>query len=119
LNEQYLLSNKNSLSHIVAAAESMFFLDSTTQAKAVQMATDLSSTLENRTWKICRRVLKYLSNGQFGSVADNVINEYKTKCHALFPNAMVFSPTPTHVSVNHEPMFGNDNVNTTVDEVEE
>lgn len=53
---------------------------------------------------MCTEVLEVLQSGEFGSDCDQIIQDYKDKCHELFPLAKAFHP----VTPKQEPLPNGD-----------
>lgn len=43
---------------------------------------------------MCIEVLDALKKGEFGKLSENVIEDYKTKCHSRFPLCIAFVDQP-------------------------
>uniref|UniRef100_A0A5S6QNR4 HD domain-containing protein n=1 Tax=Trichuris muris TaxID=70415 RepID=A0A5S6QNR4_TRIMR len=100
-NLAYYKGRQQSLPHRLAVAEVMYFLDPSEHDKAVEIATDLKSNLQNVSWKNCRRVFRSLLRGSLSPVPDAVANDYSAACHSLFPLATVFQPPSAAIESNH------------------
>ncbi|XP_048826423.1 N-alpha-acetyltransferase 15, NatA auxiliary subunit a [Brienomyrus brachyistius] len=90
-NEAFLSKHSSSISHRLAAAKMMFYLDSSTEKKAIELALALDEPLSNRTIQICTDVLASLRDGSLGD-GKQVAEAYRTDCHKIFPYALAFMP---------------------------
>uniref|UniRef100_A0A3B3STV5 N-alpha-acetyltransferase 15, NatA auxiliary subunit n=2 Tax=Paramormyrops kingsleyae TaxID=1676925 RepID=A0A3B3STV5_9TELE len=90
-NEASLNKHSDSISHRLAAAKMMFYLDSSTEKKAIELAIALDESLSNRTIQICTDVLANLRDGSLGD-GKPVAEAYRTDCHKIFPYALAFMP---------------------------
>ncbi|XP_034778241.2 N-alpha-acetyltransferase 16, NatA auxiliary subunit-like [Acipenser ruthenus] len=88
-NNELLKSRCNSITHLLSGAKMMYFLDNSKQEKAITIATRLDGDLTDRNVKTCTEVLEALLAGSFGS-CNAQTEEYRTKCHHLFPLASIF-----------------------------
>ncbi|KRX27276.1 N-alpha-acetyltransferase 16, NatA auxiliary subunit, partial [Trichinella nelsoni] len=90
-NAQYLQAHHNSIRHRLAVAEVMYFLNREKQAEAVEVAIKVENSMQDVTWKVCRKVLHRLSNrALFGVVDPTIIENYKIACRKRFPHAAAF-----------------------------
>uniref|UniRef100_A0A8C9VDN2 N-alpha-acetyltransferase 15, NatA auxiliary subunit n=1 Tax=Scleropages formosus TaxID=113540 RepID=A0A8C9VDN2_SCLFO len=65
-NEAFLDQHSDSIPHRLAAAKMMYYLDPSREKKAVELATALDESLNNRTIQICTEVLVSLRDGSLG-----------------------------------------------------
>lgn len=92
LNSEFLAKNAKSLPHVLAAAKMMYHLDSSTSAKCIALVTDLSTELQQLTVTTCISVLESLRAGEFGTFSPHLLDDYRARCHAVFPYATAFMP---------------------------
>ncbi|XP_061100999.1 N-alpha-acetyltransferase 15, NatA auxiliary subunit b [Conger conger] len=90
-NEAFLSKHSNSIPHRVAAGRMMFYLDPSTEKKAVELATALDESLNNRGIQICTDVLESLHDGTLGD-GQSMAETYRAECHKLFPYTLAFMP---------------------------
>uniref|UniRef100_A0A6Q2YI17 N(alpha)-acetyltransferase 15, NatA auxiliary subunit a n=1 Tax=Esox lucius TaxID=8010 RepID=A0A6Q2YI17_ESOLU len=86
-NQAFLTRHSDSIPHRVAVAKMMMHLDSTTEARAVELATALDESLSNRSIA----VLDALRNGGLGESKERA-ESYRAQCHKLFPYTLAFMP---------------------------
>jgi len=91
-NMDFLSRYPDTLTHHHAVGKMMYYLDPSTQEKALALATNLKDNLKSRNYKTCLEVYESLCSGQFGS-AEKEREEYKVACHKLFPYAIAFQPS--------------------------
>ncbi|CAH1394311.1 unnamed protein product [Nezara viridula] len=91
INDEYLKKYYNSLPARLQAARVMYMLDNSKQREAIDLATNLESSLEGISIQNCIDVINSLKDGSFGK-CDNELNEYKLKCHEKYPLAVDFFP---------------------------
>ncbi|XP_011297851.1 N-alpha-acetyltransferase 15, NatA auxiliary subunit [Fopius arisanus] len=92
-NTDFLQKNLTSLPHLLQCARMLYLLDSTSQSKALSLATGLDD-LTGVTLPISTRVLEALRANDFGP-CDDAIDDYMNKCHKRFPYATAFRPPQT------------------------
>uniref|UniRef100_A0A8C1MLZ4 N-alpha-acetyltransferase 15, NatA auxiliary subunit-like n=1 Tax=Cyprinus carpio TaxID=7962 RepID=A0A8C1MLZ4_CYPCA len=90
-NQAFLTKHFNSIPHRVAAAKMMFYLDPSTQMKAVDLAIALDESLNNRNIQICTEVLENLRDGSLGE-AKETAELYRAECHKICPYTLAFMP---------------------------
>ncbi|XP_073497907.1 N-alpha-acetyltransferase 15, NatA auxiliary subunit [Phyllobates terribilis] len=90
-NNTFLKENIGSLSHRLSAAKMMYYLDPSSQKRAVELATALDESLTNRSLQTCTEVLEALHDGNFGENKE-ASESYRASCHKLFPYALAFMP---------------------------
>uniref|UniRef100_A0A671KZ79 N-alpha-acetyltransferase 15, NatA auxiliary subunit n=1 Tax=Sinocyclocheilus anshuiensis TaxID=1608454 RepID=A0A671KZ79_9TELE len=90
-NQAFLTKHFNSIPHRVAAAKMMFYLDRSTQKKAVELAIALDESLNNRNIQICTEVLESLRDGGLGE-AKETAELYRAECHKIYPYTLAFMP---------------------------
>uniref|UniRef100_A0A9J8CRS5 N-alpha-acetyltransferase 15, NatA auxiliary subunit b n=1 Tax=Cyprinus carpio carpio TaxID=630221 RepID=A0A9J8CRS5_CYPCA len=90
-NQAFLTKHFNSIPHRVAAAKMMFYLDPSTQKKAVDLAIALDESLNNRNIQICTEVLENLRDGSLGE-AKETAELYRAECHKICPYTLAFMP---------------------------
>ncbi|XP_051982527.1 N-alpha-acetyltransferase 15, NatA auxiliary subunit-like isoform X2 [Xyrauchen texanus] len=88
-NQTFLTKHSSSIPHRVAAAKMMFYLDPSTQKKAVELATALDESLNNRSVQICTEALESLHDGSFGD-AKEIAELYRVQCHKIYPYTLTF-----------------------------
>ena len=103
LNADFLERNSNSLPHLLQGARMLYLLEPATQQQAISTVTSLES-IYGVTLKNCRKVLEALNNGDFGS-CEHVIDEYKARCHDLFPFASAFNPPEIKPTLLHQQLL--------------
>uniref|UniRef100_A0A8C1MRK7 N-alpha-acetyltransferase 15, NatA auxiliary subunit-like n=1 Tax=Cyprinus carpio TaxID=7962 RepID=A0A8C1MRK7_CYPCA len=86
-NQAFLTKHFNSIPHRVAAAKMMFYLDPSTQMKAVDLAIALDESLNNRNIQ----VLENLRDGSLGE-AKETAELYRAECHKICPYTLAFMP---------------------------
>uniref|UniRef100_A0A9J7XI25 N-alpha-acetyltransferase 15, NatA auxiliary subunit b n=1 Tax=Cyprinus carpio carpio TaxID=630221 RepID=A0A9J7XI25_CYPCA len=86
-NQAFLTKHFNSIPHRVAAAKMMFYLDPSTQKKAVDLAIALDESLNNRNIQ----VLENLRDGSLGE-AKETAELYRAECHKICPYTLAFMP---------------------------
>ncbi|XP_028831707.1 N-alpha-acetyltransferase 15, NatA auxiliary subunit b isoform X1 [Denticeps clupeoides] len=91
-NQAFLSKHSDSIPHRLAAAKMMFYLDSSTEKKAVELATALDESLNNRTIQICTEVLENLRDGSLGDTKETASEAYRAECHKLYPYTLAFMP---------------------------
>uniref|UniRef100_A0A2P2HYW5 N-alpha-acetyltransferase 15, NatA auxiliary subunit-like n=1 Tax=Hirondellea gigas TaxID=1518452 RepID=A0A2P2HYW5_9CRUS len=89
LNESFLNDNSESAPHRLQAARSMFVLDEVQKERAINIATELSDRLTNRTLKTLQSVMEWLQGLECQASPEQILH-YKTQCQKLFPRAQVF-----------------------------
>lgn len=92
VNAEFLAKNGSSLPHLLSGAKMTYYLDPSKKSEAVNLATNLSPDLTGLSLKTCSSVLESLCNGDFGK-CEIEAEDYRTKCRAVFPRAVVFSLT--------------------------
>lgn len=97
LNEDFLTKHSNSLPHILEGARMLYFLDNSSQEKAVKLATNLNNQMESVGIKVCTEVLNSLRRGDLGNCSEEEIRKYMNKCHELFTNASAFQTQPPSI----------------------
>ncbi|GAB1287511.1 N-alpha-acetyltransferase 15, NatA auxiliary subunit [Apodemus speciosus] len=90
-NETFLKRNSDSLPHRLSAAKMVYYLDSSSQKRAIELATTLDGALTNRTLQTCMEVLEALCDGSLGDCKE-AAEAYRANCHKLFPYALAFMP---------------------------
>ncbi|XP_002131267.2 N-alpha-acetyltransferase 15, NatA auxiliary subunit-like [Ciona intestinalis] len=91
LNEQFITTNPNSLTHIFAGACSLYHLNSSRKDEALKMILSINSNTQNVSLKVCEIVLRSLQGKlDFGIVETDIAAEFREKCHAIFPRACFF-----------------------------
>uniref|UniRef100_A0A667WUL2 N-alpha-acetyltransferase 15, NatA auxiliary subunit n=1 Tax=Myripristis murdjan TaxID=586833 RepID=A0A667WUL2_9TELE len=90
-NQAYLTKHSNSIPHRLAAAKMMVYLDSSTETKAVELATALDESLKNRNIEICTDVLESLRSAVLGDCKERA-EMYRAECHKLYPYTLAFMP---------------------------
>ncbi|XP_051561366.1 N-alpha-acetyltransferase 15, NatA auxiliary subunit [Myxocyprinus asiaticus] len=90
-NQAFLTKHSNSIPHRVAAAKMMYYLDPSTQKKAVELATALDESLNNRSVQICTEVLESLRDGSLGD-AKETAELYRAECQKIYPYTLAFMP---------------------------
>ncbi|XP_077380210.1 N-alpha-acetyltransferase 15, NatA auxiliary subunit-like [Festucalex cinctus] len=65
--------------------------DSSTLSKAVELATALDESLDNRSIQICTEVLENLRSGYL-SDSKECAESYRAECHKLYPYTLAFMP---------------------------
>uniref|UniRef100_A0A2D4NAE8 Uncharacterized protein n=1 Tax=Micrurus spixii TaxID=129469 RepID=A0A2D4NAE8_9SAUR len=76
---------------LLLAAKMVYYLDSTSQKRAVELATSLDESLANRNLQTCIEVLEALNDGSLGDCKE-AAEMYRANCHKLFPYALAFMP---------------------------
>jgi len=87
VNDDFLEKNKHSYPHRVAVAETLLYLDPSNKQTALNLVLDTSGT--GCTHQLCAQVYETLKNLFNDS---NAAEEYKAKCHKLFPLTPFFAP---------------------------
>ncbi|MBN3278343.1 NAA15 acetyltransferase, partial [Polyodon spathula] len=90
-NEAFLKKHSTSIPHRVAAAKMMYYLDSSTEKKAIELATALDESLNNRSVVISTDVLEGLCNGSLGDNKETA-ELYRADCHRMYPHTLAFMP---------------------------
>ncbi|KAM8939478.1 N-alpha-acetyltransferase 15, NatA auxiliary subunit [Pelodytes ibericus] len=90
-NNSFLKENIHSIPHRLAAAKMMYYLDTSSQKRAVELATALDETLQNRSLQICTDILEALRDGSLGD-SKEVAESYRASCYKLYPYALAFLP---------------------------
>uniref|UniRef100_A0A1B6MG62 Uncharacterized protein n=2 Tax=Graphocephala atropunctata TaxID=36148 RepID=A0A1B6MG62_9HEMI len=93
INQQFLDKHTNYLPAVFQGARMMYLLDSSSQATAIKLATDLDPPMSWVTIPTCTAVLNSLRKGEFGDCGDTA-SEYMIRCHQRFPLALAFNPSP-------------------------
>ncbi|XP_023685420.2 N-alpha-acetyltransferase 15, NatA auxiliary subunit-like isoform X1 [Paramormyrops kingsleyae] len=88
-NEAFLSKHSDSIPHRLAAAKMMYYLDSSMEKKAVELAIALDESLSNRSIQICTEVLESLRNGSLGNSKEEA-EAYRAECQKLFPYTLAF-----------------------------
>ncbi|XP_031415663.1 N-alpha-acetyltransferase 15, NatA auxiliary subunit b isoform X2 [Clupea harengus] len=91
-NQTFLTKHSDSIPHRLAAAKMMAYLDSSTERKAVELATALEEPLINRSIQICSDVLDSLGDGSLGDAKETAAESYRAECHKLYPYTLAFMP---------------------------
>uniref|UniRef100_A0A4W3KJG4 N-alpha-acetyltransferase 15, NatA auxiliary subunit a n=1 Tax=Callorhinchus milii TaxID=7868 RepID=A0A4W3KJG4_CALMI len=76
---------------VVTAAKMMYYLDPSSQKRAVELATGLDEFLANRSIQICVKALEALWDGHLGDSKETA-EIYRAQCHKIFPYALAFMP---------------------------
>uniref|UniRef100_A0A8C9YUD4 N-alpha-acetyltransferase 15, NatA auxiliary subunit n=1 Tax=Sander lucioperca TaxID=283035 RepID=A0A8C9YUD4_SANLU len=90
-NQAYLNKHSNSIPHRLAAAKMMVYLDSSTEMKAIELATALDESLDNRSIQICTEVLECLRGAVLGDCKERA-ESYRAECRKLYPYTLAFTP---------------------------
>ncbi|KAF4011896.1 hypothetical protein G4228_003976 [Cervus hanglu yarkandensis] len=90
-NETFLKRNSDSLPHRLSAAKMVYYLDPSSQKRAIELATTLDESLTNRNLQTCMEVLEALCDGSLGDCKE-AAEAYRANCHKLFPYALAFMP---------------------------
>ncbi|MGH0162686.1 UNVERIFIED_CONTAM: hypothetical protein FKN15_064898 [Acipenser sinensis] len=90
-NEAFLRKHSTSIPHRVAAAKMMYYLDSSTEKAAIELATALDESLNNRGVVISTDVLEGLCNGSLGDNKETA-EMYRADCHKMYPHTLAFMP---------------------------
>ncbi|KAL7889654.1 hypothetical protein AOLI_G00019120 [Acnodon oligacanthus] len=90
-NQAFLSKHSDSIPHRLAAAKSMFYLDPSTQKKALELATALDESLNSRSIQICTEVLESLRDGNLGD-ATEMAESYRAECHKIYKYTLAFMP---------------------------
>uniref|UniRef100_A0A250Y5X3 N-alpha-acetyltransferase 15, NatA auxiliary subunit n=1 Tax=Castor canadensis TaxID=51338 RepID=A0A250Y5X3_CASCN len=90
-NETFLKRNSDSLPHRLSAAKMVYYLESSSQKRAIELATTLDESLTNRNLQTCMEVLGALRDGSLGDCKE-AAEAYRANCHKLFPYALAFMP---------------------------
>ncbi|XP_074849390.1 N-alpha-acetyltransferase 15, NatA auxiliary subunit isoform X2 [Carettochelys insculpta] len=102
-NEAFLKKNYDSLPHRLSAAKMVYYLDPSSQKRALELATSLDESLTNRNLQTCMEVLEALSDGSLGDCKE-AVEIYRANCHKIFPYALAFMPPgyeeDTKITVN-------------------
>uniref|UniRef100_A0A8C9SGI1 N-alpha-acetyltransferase 15, NatA auxiliary subunit n=1 Tax=Scleropages formosus TaxID=113540 RepID=A0A8C9SGI1_SCLFO len=90
-NEAFLNKHSNSIPHRLAGASAkmMFYLDPSTEKKAVELATALDESLSNRSIQVS--LSKSLRDGSLSDCKEKA-EAYRAECHKIFPYALAFMP---------------------------
>ncbi|EQB79048.1 N(alpha)-acetyltransferase 15, NatA auxiliary subunit isoform 2 [Camelus ferus] len=73
------------------AAKMVYYLDPSSQKRAIELATTLDESLTNRNLQTCMEVLEALCDGSLGDCKE-AAEVYRANCHKLFPYALAFMP---------------------------
>ncbi|ELW69173.1 N-alpha-acetyltransferase 15, NatA auxiliary subunit [Tupaia chinensis] len=73
------------------AAKMVYYLDPSSQKRAIELATTLDESLTNRNLQTCVEVLEALCDGSLGDCKE-AAEVYRANCHKLFPYALAFMP---------------------------
>lgn len=90
-NEGFLKKHSSSIPHRLAVAKMMYYLDHSTQKKALELATALDESLSNRSIRVCTDVLEALTKGFLGECKE-IAEAYRADSHKLYPYALAFMP---------------------------
>ncbi|KAF4090563.1 hypothetical protein AMELA_G00054440 [Ameiurus melas] len=90
-NQAFFSKHSNSIPHRLAAAKGMFYLDPSTQKKAVELAAALDESLNNRSIQTCTDVLQSLRDGNLGDATETA-ESYRAECHKIYPYTLAFMP---------------------------
>lgn len=90
-NNSFLKENIGSIPHRLSAAKMMYYLDPSSQKRAVELATALDESLTNRSLQTCTDVLEALRDGSLGDNKE-AAESYRASCHKLYPYALAFMP---------------------------
>nr|XP_033795329.1 N-alpha-acetyltransferase 15, NatA auxiliary subunit isoform X2 [Geotrypetes seraphini] len=90
-NEAFQKKNSDSIPHRLSAAKMMYYLDPSSQKRAVELATALDESLRNRTLQTCTEVLDALRGGSLGDCKETS-ESYRAVSHKLYPYALAFMP---------------------------
>lgn len=91
-NKNYLSQHSNSIPHRLAAARMMFYLDSSSDKMACELATALDESLTGRSVRVCTEVLQVLRDGGLGESQQKAAESYRATCHKLYPYTLAFMP---------------------------
>ncbi|XP_047141006.1 N-alpha-acetyltransferase 15, NatA auxiliary subunit isoform X1 [Hydra vulgaris] len=86
-NDDYLLSNPNSLKTRIAVGWSKLYLDPSSKDEAIKLITDLTTRVD-LSLQVCVEVYEKLISKGLLTEARN----YKLACHQVFPRADLFRP---------------------------
>ncbi|TRY87613.1 hypothetical protein DNTS_005998 [Danionella cerebrum] len=81
-NQAFLSKHSSSIPHRLAVAKMMYYLDASTQKKAVELAIALDESLNNRSVQ---------HNPHFGEAKDTA-GMYRAECHKIYPYTLAFMP---------------------------
>jgi len=91
LNDQMLKEHPKSVPHRLQVARSLLFMDASSKAEAVQVATSFEDDFTGKTLETLQSVLEWLTGQECRASAEHV-TAFKARCHALYPRAGVFQP---------------------------
>ncbi|XP_046876394.1 N-alpha-acetyltransferase 15, NatA auxiliary subunit a isoform X1 [Hypomesus transpacificus] len=91
-NKNYLSKHSNSVPHRLAAAKMMFYLDSSSDKMACELATALDESLTGRSIQICTEALQALREGSLGEGQQKATESYRAACNKLYPYTLAFMP---------------------------
>uniref|UniRef100_H2Y7M2 N-alpha-acetyltransferase 15, NatA auxiliary subunit n=1 Tax=Ciona savignyi TaxID=51511 RepID=H2Y7M2_CIOSA len=111
MNGSFIKSNPNSLTHVFAGASSVYRIDPCRKMEALNMILSINDNMDNLSIKTCEEILESLKgNIDFGKVPDDIILQFRQKCHVIFPRACVFLP-PGHVTERKNDVNGKSMMN--------
>lgn len=102
LNEEFLLNNSNSHTHLYHGSIMKYEIDNSQQKEAIALATQLGKEIQNITIQTCTCVLRSLSCGDYGELTGEEASDYARACRERFPLARAFRLTPTTNHVTQE-----------------
>uniref|UniRef100_A0A4W3JXP8 N-alpha-acetyltransferase 15, NatA auxiliary subunit a n=1 Tax=Callorhinchus milii TaxID=7868 RepID=A0A4W3JXP8_CALMI len=98
-NEAFINKHLNSIPHRLAAAKMMYYLDPSSQKRAVELATGLDEFLANRSIQVSLNLCKITNKVALEALWDGHLGDsketaeiYRAQCHKIFPYALAFMP---------------------------
>jgi peptide alpha-N-acetyltransferase len=126
LNQRFLQRNSNSFLHRIESSKLMHILANGDNNKLSSKPNEIDVIIENLEnlngvdIDSCTQLLKSLRSGDFGAIDENAIEQFKKKCHLLFPFATQFmSEEECQLMNNHNDVINHNNYSEALDNSEQ
>ncbi|CAF1385407.1 unnamed protein product, partial [Didymodactylos carnosus] len=90
MNADFIEKHSDSLAHRIEASKVMLLLNPSNNTKAIQFLTTLSPSSTDQNYTTCSGIYESLRMGDFGQCDTQIIENYRSECHKLWPLANVF-----------------------------
>ncbi|CAF0802062.1 unnamed protein product [Rotaria sp. Silwood1] len=95
LNESFIKTHSNSLSHRAEAAKVMLLINPKNNLKAIEFLTTLNSNFIDQNLKVCSNIYESMQSGDYGSIESSILEKYRLECNRLWPQANLFQINPS------------------------
>ncbi|XP_018329942.1 N-alpha-acetyltransferase 15, NatA auxiliary subunit isoform X1 [Agrilus planipennis] len=99
LNSEYLSKQGDSIEATLECCKVLYQLNPNNQECALKLVTSLDNKFKDVNIQTCANVLKALKSGALGD-CDSLIEDFKLRCHKLFPYCTDFRPAAAAASLN-------------------